>query len=110
MSSGAPERNSIPWGTLLRWNAVAYAAVAVVLLVANALIGGGAWSFWPLFIWGVLLALQFFCAKSLEVDDSWVEERADELRYRSYDQGHIHDIEKRVDERDTSVRPADERE
>ncbi len=44
------------------------------------------------------------------MDEGWVEERADDLRYRSYDQGHIHDIEKRVDERDHSVRPADERE
>lgn len=109
MNGGAPERISSRLRVLLRWNAVAYATVAVLLLVANVVVGGGAWSFWPLFIWGVLLALHFFCAKSLEVDEGWVAERADELRYRSYDQGHIHDIEKRVDERDTSVRPADER-
>ena len=38
------------------------------------------------------------------------QERADELRYRSYDQGHIQDIEKRIEDRDHSVRPADERE
>ena len=40
---------------------------------------------------------------------SWVDERAEELRYRSYDQGHIDDIEERVEQRDQSVRPADER-
>ncbi len=107
--SSEPERFSSRLRILLRWNAVAFVIVAAVLLVANVLIGGGAWSFWPLFVWGTLLALHFFCTKSLEVDDGWVEERADELRYRSYDQGHIHDIEKRVDERDASVRPADER-
>lgn len=95
---------------LFRWNAIAYAGVGVVLLTANILAGGGAWSFWPLFVWGVLLSLHFFLLRSVGVDEKWVEERADELRYRSYDQGHIHDIEDRVDKRDHSVRPADERE
>jgi len=96
--------------SLFRWNAIAYATLGVLLLLVNIYSGGGAWSFWPLFVWGVLLALHFFLMKSVEVDDGWVEERADELRYRSYDQGHIHDIEHRVEERDASVRPADERE
>jgi len=95
---------------LFRWNATAYATVGALLLIVNIFAGGGSWSFWPLFVWGMLLALHFFCMKSLDVDDNWVAERADELRYRSYDQGHIHDIEKRVDDRDASVRPADERE
>lgn len=95
---------------LFRWNAIGYTTVGALLLIVNITAGGGAWSFWPLFVWGVILALHFFVTKSLEIDDGWVAERADDLRYRSYDQGHIHDIEHRVDERDASVRPADERE
>ena len=95
---------------LFRWNALAYAAVSAVLLITNLYTGGGWWSFWPLSIWGVALALHFLYVNSIEVDDGWVAERAEELRYRSYDQGHIHDIEKRVDDHDPSVRPADERE
>ena len=71
---------------------------------------GMTWSFWPVFVWGVLFSLHFFIARTQDVDDEWVQERVDELHYRSYDQGHISDIEKRVEERDHSVRPADERE
>jgi hypothetical protein len=38
-----------------------------------------------------------------------VEERTDDMRLRSYDLSHIHDIENRVEHRDASVRPSDER-
>jgi hypothetical protein len=110
VSGSALVRNTALLRALLRWNALAYAVVGTVLLGANILVGGGVWSFWPLFAWGMLLALHFFFVKSMDVDERWVEERADELHYRSYDQGHIDDIEHRVEERDASVRPADERE
>ena len=110
MSAGSRRGRPAALRVLFRWNATVYAGVAAILIVINVYTGGGAWSFWPVFVWGVALALHFFVMKSLEVDDDWVAERADELRYRSYDQGHIHDIEVRVDERDASVRPGDERE
>ena len=110
MTPGPAQSKRSSLRILYRWNAFAYAVVGTVLLTINIVFGGSAWSFWPLFIWGVLLALHFFCMKSLEVDENWVADRTDELRYRSYDQGHIHDIEHRVEERDSSVRPADERE
>ena len=42
MNGGAPERIPSRLRILLRWNAVAYATVAILLLVANFIIGGGA--------------------------------------------------------------------
>lgn len=79
------------------------------LLVANLVIGGRWWSFWPMIGWGMVLAVHFFIVKSLLVDESWVAERSHELRDKSYDFGHIEDIKQRVATRDPSVRPADER-
>ena len=93
---------------VLRWHALAYAAVGGILLVTN-LHGGGWWFFWPVFVWGIVLALHFFYVRSVDVDDQWVSERMGDLRFRSYDLGHVEDIKERVDKRDPSVRPSDER-
>ncbi len=81
----------------------------VVLLAVNIFVGGGWWSFWPMCLWGLVLAFHFFYYRSVTVDDSWVQERTDDLRLRSYDLSHIRDIEDRVDRGDSSVRPPTER-
>ena len=94
----------------LRWHGLAYVSLSGIAVFAKFYSDEGWWLFWPLYVWGVVLALHFLWAKSTDVDESWVGERAEDLRFRSYDLGHIHDIEKRVEERDSSVRPADERE
>ena len=94
---------------LLRRHMLAYAGLGAILLVANLYLGGGWWSFWPLCVWSVVVVLHFLFVKSIGVDDSWVQERAEDLHLRSYDLGHIEDIEKRVEDDDASVRPADER-
>ena len=94
---------------LFRWHLLAYGGVMGVLIVVNFIIGGGWWSFWPICAWGLLLAFHFFYYKSMTVDEAWVQERTDDMRLRSYDLSHIHDIEDRVERRDASVRPADER-
>lgn len=87
-----------------------FCVVMGALTVVNVFVGGGWWSFWPLCAWGLALSLHFFYYKSVTVDEAWVEERTEDMRLRSYDLGHIHDIEERVEKRDASVRPADERE
>lgn len=110
MNAGESGHKSTRLRVLFRWNATAFAVVSTILIAANIYTGGGVWSFWPLFVWGTLLALHFFIVNSIDVDEKWVTERVDQLHYRSYDQGHIDDIGKRVDECDASVRPADERE
>lgn len=94
---------------LFRWHVLAYCAVIGALTIVNILVGGGWWSFWPTCAWGLVLAFHFFYFKSVTVDDSWVQERTDDLRLRSYDLSHIRDIEERVDSGDSSVRPADRR-
>ena len=94
---------------LYRWHLAAYCVLMGALLAINIFIGGGWWSFWPMCAWGLVLACHFFYYKSATVDDRWVQERTDDLRLRSYDLSHIHDIEDRVDKGDSSVRPPGER-
>ena len=56
-----------------------------------------------------MLSFHFFFYKSVTVDEAWVQERTDDMRLRSVDLSHILDIEDRVDRRDASVLPSDER-
>lgn len=94
---------------LFRWHATSYGIVIGGLIVVNIIVGGGWWSFWPMCGWGMFLALHFFYFKSVTVDEQWAQLRTDDLKLRSYDLGHIEDIAERVQERDASVRPSDER-
>jgi hypothetical protein len=94
---------------LFRWHLLAYCGLIGALTVVNIIVGGGWWSFWPTCAWGLVLAFHFFYFKSVTVDDMWVQERTDDLRFRSYDLSHIRDIEDRVDSGDSSVRPPSER-
>lgn len=94
---------------LFPWHAAAYGIAIGGLTVVNIYVGGGWWSFWPMCGWGMLLAMHFFYYKSVTVDEEWAQLRSDDLKVRSYDLGHIQDIAERVNERDASVRPSDER-
>lgn len=94
---------------VFRWHRNAFLVVNGALHVANILMGARWWAFWPLFGWGVVFLAHYLYVKTISVDQAWVDERAEELRYKSYDLGHIRDIEDRVDKRDASVRPGDER-
>lgn len=105
---GSDERNSLV-KRLYRWHVLAYSVVMSMLVVANIFVGGGWWSFWPMIAWSLVLACHFFYYKSVTVDEEWAQERTDDLKLRSYDLGHIQDIEDRVEKHDASVRPADER-
>lgn len=93
----------------LRRHGAVFWCVAAVLLIINVTVGGGWWSFWPLYAWGLVLAVHFFYVRSINVSDDWVEERADDLRMRSYDFDHIRDINQRIADGDYSVRPPDKR-
>lgn len=95
---------------LFRWHLLAFCVLMGALTLFNIVVGGGWWSFWPFCAWGLALSLHYFFYKSVTIDEKWVEERTDDMRMRSYDLSHIHDIEERVEQRDSSVRPADERE
>ena len=94
---------------LFRWHLLAYSVIIGALTAANIVIGGGWWSFWPMCAWGIGLSFHFFYYKSVTVDESWVQERTDDMRLRSVDLSHIRDIEDRVKRQDASVRPPGER-
>ena len=72
-----------------RWHAWTYAAGVAILVLANVLTGGGWWTFWPLAVWSVALAVHYLVHKTRTVDDAWVEERTADLRSKSYDASHI---------------------
>lgn len=65
------------------------------LTLCNVLIGGGWWAFWPVFVWALIYFLHLCLVQATNVNEEWVDERTDELRLRSYDLGHIDDIENR---------------
>jgi 2TM domain len=113
MPADAPDRDELERKAFVRrvfrWHLLVYGGVMGATMVVNFVIGGGWWSFWPICAWGLVLAFHFFYYKSVTVDEAWVQERTDDMRLRSYDLSHIHDIEDRVEQRDASVRPADER-
>ena len=80
------------------------------LTLVNLWTGAGWWSFTPVCGWGGLLAVHYFYVRAANVDDDWVRDRTDDLRVRSYDLGHITDLEDRVERGDASVRPGSSRE
>ena len=67
----------------------------LALNAANGLVGEDWWAFWPLVVWGVVLAVHYMIHKSRRVSDRWVEERTEDVRSKSYDRAHIDSIEKR---------------
>lgn len=75
------------------------------LTLVNLFTGGSWWSFTPVCGWGILLAVHYFYVRAVNVDDDWVRERTEDLRIRSYDLGHITDLEERIERGDASVRP-----
>ena len=87
-----------------------YLVLCSGLALANVYNGTGWWSFTPICGWGVVLAVHYFYVRAANADDDWVRERTEDLRIRSYDLGHITDLEERVGRGDRSVRPASERE
>jgi fatty acid desaturase len=76
----------------VRIHAGIYIAAASVLTAVNAVTGHGWWSFWPVGVWGVALGVHYIIYKAKAVDERWAEERAADLRSKSYDASHIDDI------------------
>ena len=79
------------------------------LTLINLWTGAGWWSFAPVYGWGILLAVHYFYVRASNVDDDWVRDRTEDLKVRSYDLGHITDLEERVERGDASVQPGVER-
>ena len=86
-----------------------YLVLCGVLTLINLYTGGGWWSFAPVYGWSIVLAVHYFYVRAASVDDDWVRERTEELKIRSYDLGHITDLEQRVERQDESVHPGVDR-
>lgn len=66
-----------------------------LLAVANWLSGAPWWSFWPIAAWSVAFAVHYLVHKARRTDERWADERAADLRSKSYDASHIDSIESR---------------
>ena len=79
----------------LRLHVWLYGAGVAALGGVNWLAGGHWWSFWPLAAWGVALAAHYLVFKSRTADERWAQERAADLRSKSYDASHMDSIAER---------------
>ena len=86
-----------------------YLVSCASLALVNLYTGAGWWSFTPICGWGIVAAVHYLYVRAANVDDRWVRERTEDLRIRSYDLGHITDLESRIECGDDSVRPRSER-
>ncbi|NIP25088.1 MAG: hypothetical protein GWN81_11250, partial [Phycisphaerae bacterium] len=63
--------------------------ILVLLFIINAMIDGSGWFFWLALTWVMLIVIHFCIVKSIDVDEDWADERARDLRIKSYDYKHI---------------------
>lgn len=75
-----------------RRHLTAFVIVNVLLTAVNIAMGPPWWAFWPLIVWGLGLMVHFLVYRASAVDETWVEERTQDLRSKSYDASHIDDI------------------
>ena len=83
-----------------RLHAWAFCAGATALVLANWLSGSPWWSFWPIAAWSVAFGVHYLVYKARTTDERWAEERAADLRSKSYDASHIDSIQKRYSDPD----------
>ena len=75
------------------------------LACANWLSGGPWWSFWPIAAWSAAFAVHYLVYKARTTDERWAEERAADLRSKSYDASHIDSIAERYDAKAVQQEP-----
>ncbi|MDH3581826.1 MAG: 2TM domain-containing protein [Hyphomicrobiales bacterium] len=102
--SGFPSHIERDWARALHimqrtypWHRNAFIGLNILLTVLNVMTGPPWWGLWPLLITGLLFMLHFLVYKASVIDDAWVDERAADVHYKSYDQGHIDFIAERHD-------------
>ncbi len=79
------------------WHRIGFLAFNGIVTVLNVVSGPPWWGLWPLLITGLAFAVHYLVYKASVIDDDWVDERAADLYYKSYDQGHIDFIAERSD-------------
>lgn len=76
----------------LRWHAIVLAGGLLLMVLSHWLGFSAGWFFWLGLAWSMLWVAHYCIVKSVYVDEDWVEERARDLRFKSYDLGHINKI------------------
>ena len=79
----------------MRIHAVAFVAGVIALAMADYLFSKSWWSLWPIALWSVAFTVHYFYCKALSADEGWAQERAADLRSKSYDASHIDSIAER---------------
>lgn len=82
---------------VLRLHAGAWAAAAVVAIVAGLALQDGWRFFWLALVWGFAVFLHYLYVKSGRIDERWAARRAAEVTGKAYDAGHIDIIRERYD-------------
>ena len=73
----------------LKWHIAIFSVAAAVVLWGMRDTGGTSWF---LITWTTLAGIHFLVVKALNVDDKWAENRAYDLRNKTYDHKHIDQI------------------
>jgi len=111
MTGPEPEPHGmLPRAKKFRPHIAIFAIVVGLAVTLNVMFDLGLPLFWPIAAWSTALAVHYFIASSLDVDERWIQERVDDMRVRSYDFDHIRDIRDRIAQRDDTVVHHEERE
>ncbi|MEX2617952.1 MAG: CBS domain-containing protein [Alphaproteobacteria bacterium] len=73
---------------------VAYVTGVLGFMISDYLTPGPLWFHWPAMAWGVVMGVHFLYCKTLQLggNEAWADERAADIRGKSYDVGHIRSI------------------
>ena len=90
-------RHFLPARFYFRYHALALAS-AICLLLSIEWVLGARWPwFWPLIIWGLMVSIHYFFSAAFDINEVWADDRVVDVKTRSYDLGHIMNIEQRID-------------
>ena len=103
-------RHFLPARFYFRYHALVLAIVVCLLLIIEWTLGTR-WSlFWPFIIWGLMVSIHYFFSAAFDINEVWADGRVLDVKTRSYDLGHIMNIEDRIDHTHDSITPHTERE
>ena len=103
-------RHFLPARFYFRHHVLVLAIVVCLLLIIEWALGTR-WSlFWPFIIWGLMVSIHYFFSAAFDINEVWADDRVLDVKTRSYDLGHIMNIEDRIDHTHDSITPHTERE
>ncbi len=93
METVEPDESIARRAKIHRIHLVLFAISSVALCVIDFLWFESLWFYWPVMVWGAVFGVHTLYCKSLAVDEDWADARANRIHDKSYDIGHIRDIE-----------------